>query len=73
MILLNAAVFTGLGNNTGDITVGSNFIVGKPVYAIYTSRYAGVNPANSRPMWLDENDNLTLHRAQPWRFEVCRF
>jgi TonB-dependent starch-binding outer membrane protein SusC len=65
LVLLNAAVFTGIGNNSGDITVGSNFIIGKPVYAIYTSRYAGVNPATGRPMWYDENDNLTYSIRTP--------
>ena len=65
LTLLNAAVFTGLGNNTGDILIGSNFIVGKPVYATYTARYAGVNPATGRPMWYDENDNITYNIRNP--------
>lgn len=65
LILLNAAVNTGLGNNTADITVGSNFIVGKPVYAIYTAEYAGVNPATGRPMWYDENGNITYTIRNP--------
>jgi TonB-linked SusC/RagA family outer membrane protein len=65
LLLLNAAVFTGLGDNIGDITIGSNFIVGKPVYATYTARYAGVNPATGRPMWYDENDNLTYSIRNP--------
>ncbi|MCU0339263.1 MAG: TonB-dependent receptor [Spirosomaceae bacterium] len=65
LILLSAPVFTGLGNNTGDITLGRNFIVGKPVYALYTVRYAGVNPATGRPMFYDENDNLVYNFRSP--------
>ncbi len=44
--------FTILPGNTG-------VIVGKPLQAIFTARYAGVNPATGRPMWSDENDNIT--------------
>jgi TonB-dependent starch-binding outer membrane protein SusC len=65
LVLLNALVNTGLGNNTADILIGSNFIVGKPVYATYAARYAGVNPANGRPMWYDEFDNLTYNIRNP--------
>jgi len=65
LILLNALVNTGLGNNIGDILIGSNFIVGKPVYATYAARYAGVNPATGRPMWYDENDNITYNIRNP--------
>lgn len=65
LILLNALVNTGLGNNTADITIASNFIVGKPVYAAYAARYAGVNPATGRPMWYDEFDNLTYNIRNP--------
>ena len=65
LILLNAAVQTGLGNNTADITLGRNFIVGKPVYAQYGVRYAGVNPATGRPMFLDENDNIVYNFRSP--------
>ena len=65
LILLNTLINTGLGNNVGDILIGSNFIVGKPVYATYTARYAGVNPATGRPMWYDENDNLTYNIRSP--------
>ncbi len=44
--------FTILPGNT-------SVILGKPLSAIYTARYAGVNPATGRPMWYDENDNPT--------------
>jgi TonB-dependent starch-binding outer membrane protein SusC len=37
----------------------NNIILGKPLRPIFTARYAGVNPATGRPMWYDENDNLT--------------
>ncbi|GAB3199133.1 SusC/RagA family TonB-linked outer membrane protein [Pontibacter aydingkolensis] len=33
--------------------------VGYPVGAIFTQRYAGVNPATGRPMFYDINDNIT--------------
>lgn len=50
--------FTILPGNTG-------VIVGKPLQAIYTARYAGVNPATGRPMWYDENDNITYVVRSP--------
>ncbi len=65
LVLLAAGVQTGLGNNTGDVTLSRNFIVGKPVYAQYTVRYAGVNPATGRPMFYDENDNLVYNFRSP--------
>ncbi len=50
--------FTILPGNT-------SVILGKPLQAIYTARYAGVNPATGRPMWYDENDNLTYVIKSP--------
>ena len=54
--------FTILPGNTG-------VILGKPLSAIYTSRYAGVNPATGRPMWYDENDNITYVVRNPGDFK----
>ena len=39
--------------------------MGKPVYAQYGVRYAGVNPATGRPMFLDENDNIVYNFRSP--------
>jgi TonB-linked SusC/RagA family outer membrane protein len=33
--------------------------VGAPLGAVFTQRYAGVNPATGRPMWFDINGNIT--------------
>jgi TonB-dependent starch-binding outer membrane protein SusC len=37
--------------------------VGEPVNVLFTQRYAGVNPATGRPMWLDTFGNLTYQVA----------
>ena len=50
--------FTILPGNT-------SVILGKPLGAVYTARYAGVNPATGRPMWYDENDNPTYVIRNP--------
>ncbi len=42
-----------------------NVILGKPLQPIFAARYAGVNPATGRPMWYDENDNLTYTLRSP--------
>ncbi len=54
--------FTILPGNTG-------IIVGKPIGAIFTSDYAGVNPATGRPMWYDENGNITYNPRNPGDFK----
>lgn len=59
LILVTAPV------QAGNTTTTRNFIVGKPVNAVFTARYAGVNPANGRPMWYDENGNITYLIATP--------
>jgi len=33
--------------------------IGKPIDAFWAPRWAGVNPADGRPMWLDANGNIT--------------
>ncbi len=33
--------------------------IGAPIGAVFTQRYAGVNPATGRPMWYDINGNIT--------------
>jgi TonB-dependent starch-binding outer membrane protein SusC len=42
-----------------DVTIR----VGQPVGVLFTQRYAGVNPANGRPMWLDSLGNTTYQTA----------
>ncbi len=37
--------------------------VGSPVGVLFTQKYAGVNPANGRPMWYDTLGNLTYQTA----------
>lgn len=37
--------------------------VGQPVGALFTQKYAGVNPATGRPMWYDSLGNLTYQVA----------
>lgn len=44
--------------------------IGHPLGAIFTSQYAGVNPATGRPMWYDVNGNLTYLPLNPTDFRV---
>jgi TonB-linked SusC/RagA family outer membrane protein len=44
--------------------------IGHPIGAIFTAQYAGVNPATGRPMWYDENNNLTYLPLNPRDFRV---
>lgn len=39
--------------------IGNTIIVGKPLLPYVITPYAGVNPANGRPMYLDANDEYT--------------
>ncbi len=59
----------------GDVSVR----VGYPLFTNVSIPYAGVNPANGRPMWFDLNNNLTYlvraadqrplgHNQLPWSF-----
>ncbi len=36
-----------------------NLRVGESMFSVFTWQYAGVNPATGRPMWYDQNNNLT--------------
>lgn len=43
----------------GQERIGNSYIVGQPLNIIWTYRYAGVNPADGRPMYYDANNNVT--------------
>ncbi|MCU0353246.1 MAG: TonB-dependent receptor [Cytophagales bacterium] len=45
-------------------------IVGYPIGSIFTSQYAGVNPATGRPMWYDASNNPTYLPLNPTDFRV---
>ncbi|TVQ67141.1 MAG: TonB-dependent receptor [Balneolaceae bacterium] len=38
--------------------------IGKPIGLIQTPRWAGVNPADGRPMWYDADGNITFNPVQ---------
>jgi TonB-dependent starch-binding outer membrane protein SusC len=69
--------FTVLENKVTQL-VGSDTVLasdqsvrtGHPIGAIFTSQYAGVNPATGRPMWYDVNNNLTYIPLNPRDFRV---
>lgn len=42
---------------------GETYIVGQEMNAFYLQRWAGVNPADGRPMWYDENGNIVFNNA----------
>ncbi len=42
---------------------GQTYIVGQEMNAFYLQRWAGVNPADGRPMWYDENGEITYQNA----------
>ncbi len=42
-----------------DTLLANNFFVGKPRDVYYTSRFAGINPADGRPMYYDKSGNIT--------------
>jgi len=46
----------------------TSVILGKPLGAIFTSVYAGVNPATGRAMWYDANGNITYLPRNPADF-----
>ncbi|MGB3196368.1 MAG: TonB-dependent receptor [Saprospiraceae bacterium] len=60
--IANRDSFTILPGNT-------SIIVGKPIGAVFTSEYAGVNPATGRGMWYDENGNITYNPRNPGDFK----
>ena len=45
----------------GQTNIGNQFIVGQPSDIIYTNNWAGVNPADGRPMWYDAKGNYTYN------------
>lgn len=45
----------GNGNNPGTI------IKGEPIHVFYAPEFAGVNPADGRPMWYDADGNITYN------------
>jgi TonB-linked SusC/RagA family outer membrane protein len=45
--------------NEGADRIGSSYFVGRPLTEYYMYRYAGVNPADGRPMFEDRNGNIT--------------
>ena len=47
--------------------------VGQPVTNIFTTRYAGVNPATGRPMWYDINGNITYQPTNADRVNIGSF
>src|SRR5690554_6285077 len=59
-------------------SLGTDLFVGKPVESFYAYEYAGVNPANGSPMYLDKNGEYTysvgdedrryIGSALPWTY-----
>lgn len=48
--------------NGSSVLNGSTItLIGKPIGQVLTTRYAGVNPATGRPMWLDSLGNITYN------------
>src|SRR5690606_29167629 len=45
--------------NEGQDRIGNNVIVGEPIDFIWGVKWAGVNPADGRPMWYDRNGDIT--------------
>jgi len=45
--------------NAGQTRIGNSIIVGEPLRFYWGYRWAGVNPADGRPMWYDKNGNIT--------------
>ncbi len=45
----------------GQDRIGTTYFVGQPIDIIYTYGWAGVNPADGRPMWYDSNGDYTYN------------
>ncbi len=43
----------------GQDRIGNDIVVGQPLQPWYITPYAGVNPANGRPMYIDQNNEYT--------------
>lgn len=56
-ISLQKNEITNLG--PGVSRIGNSYIVGKPLGMLYTYKWAGVNPADGRPMYYDAKNQLT--------------
>ncbi|RZK24338.1 MAG: SusC/RagA family TonB-linked outer membrane protein, partial [Flavobacterium sp.] len=46
------------------------YTVGMPLSQIYTTKYAGVNPADGRAMFYDRNNNITYNPTNADRFYI---
>jgi TonB-linked SusC/RagA family outer membrane protein len=46
------------------------YTVGRPLYQIFTYKYAGVNPADGRPMYYDKNSNITYNPTTADRYYI---
>ncbi len=44
--------------------IGNSLIVGEPLDFIFGAEYAGVSPATGRPMWFDQNGDITYQPQQ---------
>jgi TonB-linked SusC/RagA family outer membrane protein len=42
----------------------NNLWIGRPVGEVWVAHWAGVNPADGRPMWYDANNNITYNPVQ---------
>lgn len=51
---------TGLFEDLDQL--GTDLFVGEPIGVFFDNRYAGVNPADGRPMWYDIDGNITYRR-----------
>lgn len=52
------------GNDISPSSTFNSLIIGKPIGLIQVPRWAGVNPADGRPMWYDANGNITYRPEQ---------
>lgn len=50
---------TGTGGNAAQVP--ETILVGEPIHVFYAPEFAGVNPADGRPMWFDADGNITYN------------
>ena len=43
----------------GQDNIGTAIVIGRPINSIFTQKWAGINPADGRPMWYDTLGNIT--------------
>lgn len=48
----------------GEDLPANNLWIGRPVGEVWVAHWAGVNPADGRPMWYDANNNITYNPVQ---------